>query len=198
MMPIFTAQMPTEGLWRRRSRFRGSRLGLTLAETMVAIVIASLFLIMAVLNFGRMLRRNTVKGQLYEFVSTMQMAARAAAESDRRYEVIVDIAEQGYLLREITSSDLSQVFEEEIIAQGDFSKDCVVVYIEFDDGDFTSDSRAKFRVGHSGWQYGGMIVFVDSDEQIYTVLVNRLNRAVALKEGEVSYVEPRGEDEMSF
>jgi hypothetical protein len=47
----------------------------------------------------------------------MQMAVSAAAESDRRYEVIIDLTEQSYLLRQITSPDLSEVLDEEIIAE---------------------------------------------------------------------------------
>jgi len=47
----------------------------------------------------------------------MQMAASSAAETGRRYEVIIDPTDQSYLLREITSSDLSEVLEEEIVTQ---------------------------------------------------------------------------------
>ncbi|MHC4530201.1 MAG: pilus assembly FimT family protein, partial [Planctomycetota bacterium] len=70
----------------------------TLAESMVVIVLLSLFVAMAVVSFGGALRRNTFKGQAQGLVSAMQMAASAAAESDRRYEVIIDPTEQSYLL----------------------------------------------------------------------------------------------------
>ena len=161
-------------------------------------VIAALLLIVAMVNFRGLIRANTFKGQIYEFVSTMQMAARAAAESDRRYEVIIDIPEQSYLLREISSSNLSEVLEEEIVAEADFSDNGRVVYVLFDDGDYTSDSRAKFRTGHCGWQYGGIVVFMDEDEQVYSVIVNRMNRIVSLEKGEARILEPKFDDELVF
>lgn len=186
-MWTFTVQMPTD------AGVSGSakKPGFTLAETMVAMVIASLLIIITVMNFSGLIRSNTFKGEIYDFVSTMQMATRAAAESGRRYEVVIDIPEQYYLLREITSSELSEILEEEIIAEGDFSDNCTVVYVLFDDGEYTGDSRAKFRAGNNGWQYGGIIVFIDEDEQPYSVVVNRMNRIVSLEKGEAWILEPK-------
>ena len=128
----------------------------------------------------------------------MQMAASAAAESERRYEVIIDLTEQNYLLREITSPDLSEVLEEEIIVENDFSDSCRLVYVLFDDGDYTNEGRAKFRAGHSGWQYGGRIVLLDEDEQPHSVVVNRLNRIITLKKGEVELLVPKAEEDVPF
>ena len=196
-MRTSTVQMRTDYTGRRKPA-EVRTFGFTLAESMVVMVIASLLLIVAMINFRGLIRGNTFKGQIYEFVSTMQMAARAAAESDRRYEVIVDIPEQSYLLREISSSNLSEVLEEEIIAEADFSDNCQVVYVLFDDGDYTSDSRAKFRTGHYGWQYGGIVVFMDEDEQVYSVIVNRMNRIVSLEKGEAWILEPKFDDELFF
>lgn len=196
-MRTSTVQMPTDYTGRcKPAEVRA--LGFTLTETMVVMVIAALLLIIAMVNFRGLVRANTFKGQIYEFVSTMQMAARAAAESDRRYEVIIDIPEQTYLLREISSSNLSEVLEEEIVAEADFSDNCRVVYVLFDDGDYTSDSRAKFRTGHCGWQYGGIVVFMDEDEQVYSVIVNRMNRIVSLEKGEARILEPKFDDELVF
>ena len=193
-MRTFTVQMPTD------ARVSGSvkKSGFTLTETMVAIVIASLLLVIAVMSFGGLIRSNTFKGEIHDFVSTMQMAARAAAENGRRYEVVIDIPEQYYLLREITSSELSEILEEEIIAEGDFSNNCMVVYMLFDDGEYINDGWAKFRVGHNGWRYGGIIVFVDEDDQPYSVVVNRMNRIVSLEKGEARILEPKFSDELSF
>jgi hypothetical protein len=128
----------------------------------------------------------------------MQMAASAAAESDRRYEVIIDMAEQSYTLRQITSPDISQVLEEEIIVKNDFSDNCRVAYVLFDDGDYTNEGRAKFRAGHSGWQYGGKIVLLDSEERPYSVVVNRLNRIVTLKKGDVELLMPKFKENVPF
>jgi len=172
--------------------------GFTLTELIVVILIISLFVLLAVVNLSGLLARSTFKAQARELVSTMQAAASAAAESDRRYEVIIDLTEQSYVLRQITSPDLSQILEEEIIIENDFSNNCRVGYVLFDDGDYTNEGRAKFRAGHAGWQYGGKIVLLDADEQAYSVVVNRLNRIITLEEGDVELLVPRAEYEVPF
>jgi prepilin-type N-terminal cleavage/methylation domain-containing protein len=183
---------------KRRDAIRNTRAGFTLTELIVVIVIFSLFILLAQINVFGLLRKNTFKGQVQDFISTMQMAANAAAESNRRYEVIIDLTEQSYLLRQITSSDLSVVLEEELIAKNNFSSNCRVVYVEFDDGDYTNEGRAKFRVGHSGWHYGGKIILLDNDEKPYSIVVNRLNRTIELKEGNVELLVPKAKDEVLF
>jgi prepilin-type N-terminal cleavage/methylation domain-containing protein len=177
---------------------RNTRAGFTLIELIVVISMISLIVLIAQVNFFAVLRKNTFKEQVQDFVSTMQMAANAAAESDRRYEVIIDLTEQSYLLRQITTSDLSEVLDEEIIVQNNFGSNCRVAYVEFDDGDYTNEGRAKFRAGHSGWQYGGKIVLLDETEKPYSIVVNRLNRMIELKEGDVELLVPKAEDEVPF
>jgi len=172
--------------------------GLTLTELIVVIVIISLFVLLAQVNLFGSLRKNTFRAQVQDLVSTIQMAAVAAAESNRRYELIIDPTQQNYILREITSPDLSQVLEEEIIVENYFSDNCRVVYIEFDDGEAVNNGWAKFRAGHSGWQYGGKIVLVDEKEQPYSVVINRINRIVSLKEGDVKLLEPKAQEEVPF
>jgi prepilin-type N-terminal cleavage/methylation domain-containing protein len=170
----------------------------TLAELMVVLVVLALFVLLAQMHLLGLLRKNTFRARVQEFVSTMRMAAAAAAESDRRYEVIIDLTEQSFILRQITSPDLSQVLEEEIIIADDFSNNCRVVYVEFDDGDYTNEGRAKFRAGHSGWQYGGKIVLLDEAERPYSVVVNRLNGIVRLEEGDVQLLVPKPKEEVPF
>lgn len=172
--------------------------GLTLTELVVVLVVLSLFVFLAQVNLFGLLRKNTFRAQVQDFVSTMQMAASAAAETNKRYEVIIDPIQQSYILREITSPDLSQILEEEIIVENTFSDSCRVFYIEFDDGEFINDGWAKFRAGHSGWQYGGKIVLLDEKERPYSVVVNRLNRIVSLKEGDVGLLTPKDKEEMLF
>ncbi len=172
--------------------------GFTLTELMVVIVVVSMFALLAQMHLFGLLRKSTFRAQVQELVSTMQMAASAAAQSDRRYEVIIDIPEQRYMLRQITNPDLSQVLEEEIIVEDSFSANCRVVYVQFDDGDFTSEDRAKFRAGHSGWAYGGKIVLLDDKEQPYSIVVSRLNRMVTLEQGDVELLWPKTKDEVPF
>ena len=218
MILICSAQMLTDAYMRRgvnakmsecadaltHSRIRSSAhsriIGFTLTELIVVILIISLFLLLAMVNLFGLLRKSTFRAQVQEFVSTMQMAASAVAESDRRYEVIIDLTEQNYVLREITSPDLSGVLEEEIIVKNDFSDNCRVDYVLFDDGDETDPEHmvAKFRAGHSGWQYGGKIVLLGEEEQAYSVVVNRINRIITLKKGDVEVLMPRTKSEVPF
>jgi Tfp pilus assembly protein FimT len=175
--------------------------GFTFTELVVVILIVSLFVLLAVTNFSGLLGRSTFRVQANGLVSTMQMAASAAAESNKRYEVIIDIAEQSYTLRQITSPQLpSDVLEEEIIVKNDFSDNCRVVYVLFDDLVSTDEEHQKafFRAGHAGWQAGGKIVLLDEDEQPYSVVVNRLNRIVTLREGDIELLMPKRQDEVPF
>ena len=169
-----------------------------MTELIVVLLMISLIVLLAQINLLGVFSKNTFISQAQQLVSAMQMAASAAAESSRRYEVILDMAEQSYMLREITSPDLSEVLDEEIIVANDFGDKCRLAYVLFDDGEFTNQGRAKFRVGRSGWQYGGRIVLLDKNEHPYSVVVNRLNRIVVLKEGEAELLLPRRQDEVPF
>lgn len=202
-MRTFSAPMHTDLCARKYTVFihqpAHSRIcGFTLTEMVVVIVIISLFIFLAATNLSGLLISNSFKAQAQDFVSTMQMAASAAAESGRRYEVIIDIGQQSYMLREITSSDLSQVLEEEIIVENNFSNNCRVVYVLFDDGDYTNEGRAKFRTGRSGWQYGGKIALLDENGQEYSVIVNRLSRIIELKKGYFEFLLPKFKDDVPF
>ena len=175
-------------------------LGFTLTELVVVLVIVTLFAFLAVTNLFGLLRRNTFKVQANEFVSTMQMAAVAAAESDRRYEVLIDLTEQSYTLRQITNPDLTVILEEEIIVTNNFGNNCQVFYVLFDDLMETDEDHqiAKFRAGQAGWQYGGKVVLLDEKEQPYSVVVDRMSRVVMLKRGDVGLLMPRTKDELLF
>jgi prepilin-type N-terminal cleavage/methylation domain-containing protein len=207
---ILDTRSPRDSLRRTQKEIRDSRienressienraLGFTLTELIVVIVVVSMFVLLAQVHLFGLLRKSTFRAQAQELVSTMQMAAGAAAQSDRRYEVIIDIPEQRYLLRQITNPDLSQVLEEEVIVEDSFSPTCRVVYVRFDDGDFTSEDRAKFRAGHSGWAYGGKIVLLDENEQPHSIVVSRLNRMITLEQGDVELLWPKTKDEVPF
>jgi len=218
MVPTFTAQTRIKGYFRKCvytkksdctdvSRHRHIRAfshlcepGFTVTELVIVIVVLGVFVLLTVTNLFGLLRKNRFEMQAREFVSTMQMAASAAAESNRRYEVIIDLTEQSYTLRQITSPDLFEVFEEDIIATNEFGADCQVLYVLFDDLMETDEDHqiAKFRAGHAGWQYGGKIVLLDEQEQPYSVLVSRMNRVVTLKKGDVEFLLPRAKDEVLF
>ena len=172
--------------------------GFTLTELIIVVLMISLFVLLAMVNLGGLLGKSSFKAQAQELVSTMQMAASAAAESDRRYEVIIDPVEQGYTLRQITTPVLSQVLEEEIIVENELGDNCRIAYVEFDDGDYINDGWAKFRIGRAGWQFGGKIVLLDEEEQEYSIVVNRINRIIALEKGDVELLTPKNQDEVPF
>lgn len=172
--------------------------GFTFIEFVIVTAIIGLIAVIAQSRLFGLLWKNTFKAQVQELISTMQMAATAASESDRKYEVIVDLAEQSFLLRQITSPDLSEVLDEEIIVENQLSDKCRIVYVQFDDGDYTHEGRAKFRAGHSGWAYGGKIVLIDDSEKLYSIVVNRLNRLITLEEGDVDLLEPKRKEDVLF
>jgi prepilin-type N-terminal cleavage/methylation domain-containing protein len=201
MTRTFSAQTVDSSVGRSRNvhrRLRAGRNGFTLVELIVVISILSLFVLLAQVNLFGALRRSQFEVQVQDFISAFRMAAWAAGESSRRYEVIVDIPEQAFVLREITSSNLADVLDEEIIAHGYFADNCQIAYVEFDDGAFTNDSPAKFRAGHAGWQYGGKVVFLDSSEQPYAVVVSRLTTNVELVKGDPELMTPKAKDEVPF
>jgi prepilin-type N-terminal cleavage/methylation domain-containing protein len=163
-----------------------------LIEMVIVIFIIGLFVSIAMVNVMSVLGRNTFKSQANDLVATLRMAAAKAAESSRRYEIIIDFPTQGYTFREITSSDLgADVLQEEIIRQHVFGNDVHIKYVQFDDGEVTAENQAKFRAGHAGWQYGGKIVLVDGEGREYTIMVNRLNRTVELLNGDIEMLAPR-------
>jgi prepilin-type N-terminal cleavage/methylation domain-containing protein len=176
----------------------GIRCGFTMAEMLVVVVILSLLLLITQMNIFTMLRKNTFKGQVQLFISTMQSAITAAAQSDRRYEFIVDLTNQSFMLRQITTPDLSQVLDEEIIVDENLNQNCRITYVEFDDGDYTYDGRAKFRAGHAGWAYGGKIILVDNNDKEYSVVVTRMNRIVTLENGNYQLLKPVPKDGLSM
>lgn len=168
----------------------------TLVELIVVVSILALFVGIAQLNLFGALSRSTFKSQVQEFVSAMQMAASGAAQTGRRYEMIVDLGEQTYLLREITGSNLADVLDEEIIVDGRFGDSCRASYVEFDDGQYTNDGQAKFRVGHAGWMYAGKVVFLDESEQPHTVAFSRLTPIIQLIDGDPELMRPKNEREV--
>ncbi|MBN2019852.1 MAG: prepilin-type N-terminal cleavage/methylation domain-containing protein [Sedimentisphaerales bacterium] len=170
----------------------------TLAESMVVIVIISLLVTLGAATFNGVLTRNSFRAKSQGLISALEAASTSAAQTGKRYEVIIDIPQQSYILREITTPKLSEVLEEEIIAQEDFGEQCRISYVLFDDGEFTNEDRAKFRASRSGWQFGGIIVLLDADEQPWSVIIDRLSNIVRLETGEAQIAWPRSADELAF
>jgi prepilin-type N-terminal cleavage/methylation domain-containing protein len=175
-----------------------SSAGFTLTELIIVMVIISMFALIVQLNLFGLLGRSKSKMQIQQLVSTMQMAAVAAGQSDRRYEVIIDLDDNSFLLREITTADLSVVLDEEIISKDYLGENYKFYLVRFDDGESTYQGKAKFRAGRTGWAYGGKIVLQDENENFYSIVVNRLNRMIALQDGDVELLEPKTKNEIVF
>jgi hypothetical protein len=177
-----------------------ARAGAVLAEIIMVLFIVAMFTMLTMINLTEVLNRNSFKSRAYDLVRLFQMAAASSAETGRRYEIIIDFVQNSYTLREITTGlvAVEDIAEEEIIQTGRFNDRFVPVYVVFDDGDWTNDSPALFRVGKSGWQYGGKIVVADEDGKAYSIVINRLSRMIDLFEGDVGILMPRSEDEMGF
>jgi hypothetical protein len=126
----------------------------------------------------------------------MIMAQNAAAESDRRYAVILNFDEQRYTMRqqfialEMSEVDLAIVpYEEDVITNGQFTERCQLLYVHFDDLEDVSDSSTSagvgFVAGHSGWEAGGKIVLLDQDGDSYSIIINRMSRIINMYTGDV-------------
>ncbi|MCE5340820.1 MAG: hypothetical protein LLF92_06790 [Planctomycetaceae bacterium] len=174
--------------------------GAVLAEVIMVVFIISLFTAMAMMNLSGALAKDSFKSRANKLVRLFQMAATSAAETGKRYEIIIDFTQYTYTLREITTGlvAVEDILEEEIIETGEFSDRFQPAYVLFDDGDWTNSEPALFRVGKFGWQYGGKISLLDESGNEYTLIINKLNRMIELYEGDVVIVEPRTAEEMGF
>lgn len=172
----------------------------TITETVVVIVIVALSAVVVQISLFPIFAANTFKAQAEELVSLMQMAAGASAQGDKRYEVIINIADQTFTLRQITSTNIDEVLDEEIISQKTLGNKCWIDYVVFDDLVSTDAQHqiAKFRVGPAGWQYGGKIVLLDAGDRPYSIIVSRLSRIVKLEEGDRDIPLPKLESEVFF
>ena len=147
----------------------------------------------AAISFGAMWGNLRFKRQAEELVGVFQMAYNAAAESDRRYAVVLDLIEQSFTLREFKSLDLATMDPDEAIIQTTyFSKALTIDYVLYDDGDFLSIDEledetvadARFLAGKSGWKYGGIVVLRDEDGMPWTIVIHRFAKPVELFKGE--------------
>jgi hypothetical protein len=80
-----------------------------------------------------------------------------------------------------------------IIQTGLFNEQTLTIdYVLYDDMDFLSSdesednsvAQARFLAGHSGWQFGGIVVLRDDDGRPWTLIIHRFAKPVELLEGE--------------
>ena len=101
---------------------------------------------------------------------------------------------------QLCDKDFTEIFEEDIIAEGWFGRNCFIDYVLFDDLVETDEEHlvAIFRVGRAGWQNGGKIVLLDEDDRPYTIIINRMDNVVTLEQGDIEMMWPKRKDEVWF
>jgi len=198
-MPISTAPTPGD---RPRTRLHES--GLVLMELIVVIMIIGMMTAMATLNLTGVFAQKKFEQEAYAIIDVLKKAYHASAETDRRYAVVFDFIDGAYVLRQFATLDLQTLPEDEaVISVGYFSKYCVLDYVLFDDFMDTRDegdniSEARFLAGRGGWQYGGKIVLLDVDGNVYSIVVNRLCGDVKLVPGDAEILVPVDAGELQF
>lgn len=164
------------------------RAGFTLIEAIVMTVLLGLLTGMVMLNISGFAFSSRTSMETAELVSTLRKAYSSAIQGSQRFEVRLDLAQQSYVLRELTPSNYGQPPEQqEILDERKLDDQCRIEYIEFDDGVATDQdfNVANFRAGHAGWQRGGRILITDSSGTESSIMVNRLTGAVTVEKGNV-------------
>ena len=178
-----------------------ARAGLVLAELVAVVTIVGLLLLVSIFNISGAKSSSRFKSQAQELASTIQRAARAAAKNNNKYSIIINVAEQSYVLRHIKSAELYEIGDEkEIIFEKYLTPDCQIDYVEFDDAEGTDErnSTAHFVAARQGFQAGGKIALFDAEGNEYTIIINRLSRIVELRKGFVELLPVKYRDELPF
>ncbi len=175
-----------------------------LMELIVVISILGMMTAWAMLSLGGVFSKKQFEKEAYTIIDVLKKAQHATAQTDRRYAVVFDFVEETYTLRQYVTLDLETMPEEEaIIATNDFTRNCQLDYVLFDDFEDTRDEgnnmgEAKFRAGRNGWQNGGKIVLVDIDGNPYSIIVNRICGKITLQPGDVDLLVPLDRNELRF
>lgn len=168
-------------------------------ELIAVLAIISLITAASVLSATAMFGRTKFDKQAHAFIKVLTLAQNAAAQSDRRYAVVIDFDEWTYEMRQFSTLDKDLIMETEpIIASGYFTDDFQLDFVQYDDGTdtrtFDIDQMEYFRIwlmaGHSGWQKGAKVVVRDRDGNPYSIVINRMSKVIVLKPGEVDMLAP--------
>ena len=201
-IPRTAAKTPCTVATKFIKRDRTAR-GLVLVEMLMVVGLLALIAGTAILSFGALWGNLRFKRQADELVHVFQMAQNAAAQSNRRYAVVLDFIEQKYVLREFKSLDLEMMDPDDAIIQtGYLSHALQLDYVMYDDLEDTRDSEdvteARFLAGHAGWQYGGKVVLLDADGKPWTIVIHRFGKPVELFEGDVPIYLPQDKQDVPF
>lgn len=205
-MPTCTVQMQTNLTKTRQACSLGRRsipaltTGHVFIELILAITIISMMTALSLIAFSAAFGKTKFQKQADTFINTLKMARTAAAESDKRYAVILDFDEGTYTFQEYVTLAMDVLPPEQaVLKTGLFTEQCQLDYVVFDDltdtRDWDIENTEYFRVvlfaGHSGWQNGAKIVLRDIDGNPYSVIVNRLTPVITLYPGDVEMLLPQ-------
>lgn len=179
------------------------RSGHVLIELVMVIGLIAMMAGITMVSFGALWGNLRFKRQAEELVNVFQMAQTAAAESDRRYAVILDFVEQGFVLREFKSLDLGTMDPDEAVIQtGTFNNALTLDYVLYDDLEDTRDmedvTEARFLAGKSGWQFGGKVVLLDEDGMPWTIVIHRFAKPPELFKGDIQIYLPQDRKNVPF
>lgn len=178
-----------------------------LVEMLLVVSLIGLMTGIAMLSFAGMWGNLRFKGQAEELVRIFQLAQNAAAETDRRYAVVLDFTEQCYVLRQFESTDLSTMPDDiAIIDKGYFSEAMTLDYVQYDDLEDTREkdqqglsvTEARFLAGKCGWQFGGKVVLIDERGRPWSIVIHRFAKPVELVEGDADMYLPQYPEQVPF
>ena len=177
--------------------------GFTLLETLAVIGLIALMVGGTAISFRAMWSNMKFKSQARELVNAFQMARNASATSDRRYAVVLNFVDQGFVLREFKSLDLLTMDPDEATIQEKYFNEALTLdYVLYDDLEDTRESEnvteARFLAGKSGWWYGGKVVILDEDGQPWTIVIPRFAAPVELVPGDVEILLPQLRESIPF
>ena len=194
-MPIFTVPMRTK-------KQCG---GFTFAETLVALLVISMLTLLSIVGYRNISASTKFRATADTLINFFDRAGNAASQTDRRYAVMIDFFDNNFILYEVNTDkpyakDYATLKEEDIILSESFTDDCVLFYVQFDDSDLRIDAgeggKALFVVGKAGWDFGGKIVLMDNEGELYSVVISRIAKSARLVKGDAQL--PKPEFDLSF
>jgi prepilin-type N-terminal cleavage/methylation domain-containing protein len=139
MIPTSTVQMPTNSMAYQRpampkQRFKNeAKDGFSLMETIVVLGVLSLLTGIAMVNLVGRASKSSFKKEATELVIALKTAQNAAAQTGRRYVVLLDLVEQTYTMKEVPTLDefflIVDQGEGEAISETHLSDRCMIEYI---------------------------------------------------------------------
>ncbi|MHC4551234.1 MAG: pilus assembly FimT family protein [Planctomycetota bacterium] len=186
--------------------------GLILVEALMVVALIGLMAGAAIISYSAMWGSMRFKSEVGELVNILQMAQDAAAQSHRRYEVILDRDLQGYVFREFKGYSILddempledpnvEAIQKTFFSRAVYLKDVEYDYYTQDELDALSDQNVnffRFVTGRPGWQAGGKIVLLDEHERPWTIMIHRIAKPVELIEGDELIWPPQEAQDVPF